>query len=315
MAVLEKLGTRVRCHLLTRHLVGRSNLAPLRLREPNVSAEHAMICWSGREWEVHDLGSRNGTTLDDRRLGPGERVALARGATLGFGLSGNHWRLVDDGPPTAMAWVGVLEGNEPVCAEHELLVLPSGEQPDVTIYRDAVGDWVMERDGAVEPIAEGREVEAGGRRFALHLPDIVAPTWDAVKAPLRLDGIGLSFAVSRDEEHIELTVLGEGHRLALGARAHHALLLALARARLADEQETAHGAMAATLPETSHGWVYLEDLARDLTMDETHVNVAVFRCRQQLAAAGIAGAPGIVERRPRTRQLRLGVRRVEITTV
>src|SRR5262245_56048795 len=84
MAILERSGTRIRCHLLTRHLVGRSSLAHLRLADPGISAEHAILCWTGREWEVHDLGSRNGTTVDGRRLAQGERAPLARGAAIGF---------------------------------------------------------------------------------------------------------------------------------------------------------------------------------------------------------------------------------------
>jgi hypothetical protein len=60
---------------------------------------------------------------------------------------------------------------------------------------------------------------------------------------------------------------------------------------------------------------YQDELGDQLEMDEPHLNVAVFRCRRQLAEAGIAGAAGIVERRRPTRELRLGVPRIEIVTV
>jgi hypothetical protein len=50
-------------------------------------------------------------------------------------------------------------------------------------------------------------------------------------------------------------------------------------------------------------------------MDETHLNVAVFRCRRQLAEAGIIGAASIIERRRPTREVRLGVSRIEIVAV
>jgi hypothetical protein len=305
MAFLERPGTRARCHLFTRHLVGRSSLAQLRLADPAVSAEHAVVSWNGREWEVHDLGSRNGTTVDGRRLAQGERAPLARGAVVAFGSAANAWRLADDGPPAIMA---VPEGGgDPITGEHDLLALPSADDPAITVYRDASAEWVLDRDGALERAANGHALTLGDRRFTLHLPDVVAQTVEAVEAPFALDDLTLTFRVTRDEEYVELTARSGERALHLGARAHHALLLALARARLRDQHEA--------LPESSHGWVYQPDLVRALGLDDAHLNVTLFRCRQQLASAGITGAAGIVERRKPTRQLRLGVARIEIATL
>lgn len=306
MALLEHSDKRVRSPLLTRHLVGRSSLARLRLNEPSVSAEHAMISWNGHAWQVQDLGSKNGTTVDGRRLVPGERVVLQRGAVLTFGSAGNRWTLADASPPRAMALP--RDEGEPVLGENEFLALPGPEAPEVSMYRDAGGDWVLDRDGAIERIVDGREVEAGGRRFMLHLPDVVAPTWEAGEAKLSLDRLELRFRVSRDQEYIELTVAADGRTANLGARAHHALLLELARLRLKEQRESPG-------EETAHGWIYLEELAERLALDEMHLNVAVYRCRQQLAAAGILGAASIIERRKPTRQLRIGVSRIEVVSV
>jgi hypothetical protein len=33
------------------------------MTEPSVSGEHAVLCWTGREWELHDLG---GAYLDGK---------------------------------------------------------------------------------------------------------------------------------------------------------------------------------------------------------------------------------------------------------
>jgi hypothetical protein len=158
-------------------------------------------------------------------------------------------------------------------------------------------------------------VSAGGQRFTLHLPGLIAPTIEGELLAPAVDRIGLRFAVSRDEEFIEVTVLAGGRTIELGARAHHAVLLALARARIQDQQEAAKAPAASRLPETSQGWLYLEELAQSLRLDEMHLNVAVYRCRQQFASAGVAGAAGIIERRKPTRQLRLGVGRIELVTV
>jgi len=309
MATLVKHPAGPRSMLLSRHLVGRSRLADLRMTEPTVSGEHAVLRWTGREWELHDLGSRNGTSIDGRRLGSGERVAISRGAVITFGQADNAWRLADDAPPTIMA---IADDDEPICARNDLLALPSDDDPEVAIYRNAGGDWVVEQGGEPARIADRSTVRAGGRDYLLRVPDMIAPTWDASSPAPHLAALTLRFAVSRDEEYVALTARSDHHAIDLGARAHHAVLLSLARSRLEDRNaRQATGAPA----ESSEGWVYQDELAHQLAIDETHLNVAVFRCRRQLAEAGIIGAASIVERRRPTRELRLGVSRIEIVTV
>jgi hypothetical protein len=311
MAVLAKQPEGTRCIVMSRHLVGRSRLADLRMNDPTVSGEHAVLRWTGRTWELHDLGSRNGTFLDGRRLAAGERVVLKREALIAFGDAANAWRLVDDAPPTIIA---VPEGGEPLCGSGELLALPSEDNPEVEVYRDAAGDWVVERAGEAERIADRSVVQAGGRSFVLRVPELTAATWDITSPAPHLATLTLRFSVSGDEEYIALTARGDYHEIDLGARAHHQVLLALARSRLADRKAWAASGERAR-PESAEGWVYQDELAQNLAMDETHLNVSVFRCRRQLAEAGIIGAANIVERRRPTREVRLGVSRIEIATV
>jgi hypothetical protein len=315
MAVLTKHPDGTSSPVLSPHLVGRSRLADLRMTEPTVSGEHAVLRWTGREWELHDLGSRNGTIVDGRRLAPGEHVALACGAVIAFGQADNAWRLSDDAPPTIIAVP--TEGGEPMSARNFLLALPSDENPEAVAYRDAVGDWVLEHGGEAARIADRATVRAGGRGFVLRVPDVIAATRDISSPAPHLGGLILCFSVSRDEEYVALTARDDHHAIDLGARAHHLVLLTLARARLEDRkaQASATTERAAAPPETAEGWVYQDELADKLAMDETHLNVAVFRCRRQLAEAGVLGAAGIIERRRPTREVRLGVARIEIVTV
>lgn len=315
MAVLTKHPEGTSSPVLSRHLVGRSRLADLRMTEPTVSGEHAVLRWTGRAWELHDLGSRNGTVVDGRRLAPGERVGLARGAVIAFGQADNTWCLSDDAPPTIIAVP--IEGGEPMSARDHLLALPSEDHPEAVVYRDSVGDWVLEHGGEAARVADRATVRAGGRDFVLRVPDVIAATWDISSPAPNLGGLTLCFSVSRDEEYIALTARGDHHAIDLGARAHHLVLLTLARSRLADRKARAPSGpdRQAPLPDSFEGWVYQDELADKLAMDETHLNVAVFRCRRQLAEAGIVGAAGIIERRRPTREVRLGVARIEIVTV
>lgn len=312
MAVLAKHPDGPRSIVLSPHLVGRSRLANLRMTEPTVSGEHAVLRWTGRDWELHDLGSRNGTIVDGRRLAPGERVVLAPGAVIAFGQADNAWRLIDDAPPTILAVP--VSGGEPIGARNHLLALPSEDDPQAVVYRDPAGDWVLEQGGETTRVTDGATVRAGDGEFTLRVPDLIAATWDNSSLAPHLGALTFRFSVSRDEEYVALTARGDHHVIDLGARAHHVVLLTLARSRLEDRSARTAGERGA-LPESSEGWVYLDELADKLAMDETHLNVAVFRCRRQFAEAGILGAAGIVERRRPTRELRLGVSRIAIVTV
>ena len=299
--------------LLSRHLVGRSRLADLRMTDPTVSGEHAVLRWTGREWELHDLGSRNGTSVDGRKLASGERVTIGRGAVIAFGQPDNAWRLDDDAAPTIMATAE--NADEPLCARNDLLALPSDDEPEAVIFRDPGGNWLIEQSGETVRIADRATVRAGGRDYLLRVPDVIAPTWDNSSPAPHLAALTLQFSVSRDEEYVALVARGEHHVIDLGARAHHNVLLTLARSRLEDRQARQAASRGAPPPESSEGWVYQDELASRLAIDETHLNVAVFRCRRQLAEAGIVGAASIIERRRPTRELRLGVSRIEIVTV
>ncbi|MBC7976525.1 MAG: FHA domain-containing protein [Myxococcales bacterium] len=312
MAVLTKHPEGSRSVLLSRHLVGRSRLADLRMTEPTVSGEHAVLRWSGREWELHDLGSRNGTIVDGRKLAPGERVALSSGSVIAFGQADNAWKLVDDGAPTIMAIP--MENGEVMCARDHLLALPTEDNPVAVVYRDGAGEWVLEQGGETARITDRQTVHAAGREFLLRVPDLIAATWDSTSPAPHLRQLTLRFAVSRDEEYVALTALGDNQVIDLGARAHHAVLLMLARIRLDDHKKPPTARDGAS-PESAEGWIYQDELADKLAIDENHLNVAVFRCRRQLAEAGIIGAADIVERRRPTREVRLGVSKIEIVTV
>jgi hypothetical protein len=116
-----------------------------------------------------------------------------------------------------------------------------------------------------------------------------------------VEALTLAFSVSRDEEVVRLCVLRAGVAFDLGERAHHYVLLTLARRRLADA--------AGGFQDHSCGWVYQEDLARDPSMTGARLNLAVFRIRKQFAGIDVADPEHIVERRRSTGQLRIGTSR------
>ena len=69
--------------LVSSTLLGRAADNAICLDDPLVSAHHARISFAGGQWLVEDLGSRNGTRVNDLRVE--SPVALASGDVLRVG--------------------------------------------------------------------------------------------------------------------------------------------------------------------------------------------------------------------------------------
>lgn len=280
-------------------LIGRAGASHVRIDAPYVSTEHAALRWTGEGWELRDLASRNGTFVGAHRLEPGQRVRLTTGVAIAFGRPTETWILADDAPPLAGATSGAV-----VCwAEDDLLLLPDASA-EVCVYGDGRGGWTAEAGDRAWPVLDGHEVIAGGRPWVLSLPTVLSPTRElAPDDPAGAVDLALTFHVSRDEEHIEVTASANGRAWRLAHRAHSYLLLTLARARLDADP---------ALPASEQGWLYHDELARGLGIAIGLFNMGVFRVRQQLKEAGVPGADGVIERRRGSGQIRLGVDRIEV---
>jgi hypothetical protein len=290
------------------HVVGRNPACSLHLEERYVSGQHAALRWGGERWELRDLGSRNGTFLDGTRLKPCHEYPLRRGSRIAFGKADREWELTDDAAPAVMAVP--LDGKSPLLLDGDLLAVPSNDEPLATIY-SLEGRWVLERpDESNTPIANRQIFEVAGCTYRFCCADGIPKT--AFTSPshvlaLEVQHLQLTFSVSKDEEYVHLQISCGGAIFDLGTRGHNYLLLTLARQRLEDATEG--------LPESTCGWIYQEDLSHDPSMVPPQLNIDVFRIRKQFAAIGVLDPANIIERRPRTRQLRVGSGRIAIVRV
>jgi hypothetical protein len=114
----------------------------------------------------------------------------------------------------------------------------------------------------------------------------------------RLDS-ELHFFVSSDEEFTELRVHNARGRLDLGARSHNYLLLLLARCYVTD---VSNG-----VTQANCGWMDKVELAEALKIAPEQIDGEVLRIRKHFAHRGAPEASSIIERRPRTRLLRIGI--------
>jgi hypothetical protein len=301
MAVLEsEVGVRfVVPHHLT---VGRSPRNYLRLEFPEISSQHATLHWTESGWKIRDLNSRNGVYLDGHRLTPDQQQVIYAGAHISFGGGRASFTLIEDAAPEPMS--RSLNDGHFIAGDAGLLPLPTADHPSATIYRGLDGAWQMESATGKQRVEDGQMVQVDGLSYELHLYEGAAETRDTAGTMLSLLSSTLQFRVSRDREHVALSVVGT-RVIDLGARSHHYPLLLLAQARLNDRKNPALGP-------AEQGWMAVDQLAEQLRTDATYINVGVFRCRKQLAAAGVLGAEQIIERRRGTGQLRLGVKNFEI---
>lgn len=278
--------------------------------DSRVSLVHALVCWvaPGR-WELRDAGSTNGTFLNGTRIGGAGRYPLVEGNILGLGSAEAFLTIEDVSRPCPEALE--LSTGARVLGLNQLLTL-TGEVPDEfqDVFELSSGTWVTDVDGDVRQLRDGDIVPVGSRSYRIALP-IPIPETEQVsggvpqkiqRAPL--GGGSLIFCVSADLEHVEMQVRWCG-QVWTTRRAYNRALVELARARLAERNSS--------LAPHEQGWTYADDLCTLADYDSiSRLNVEIHRARAELTRRGIPNAPAIVERRPRSGQLRIGTDLVEI---
>lgn len=294
MATFLHVPTGESVYLRARSVVGRGRRAHVRSTSRRCSGEHALITYApdgnAAGWTVRDLGSRNGTFLDGQVLPAGGRAQLKVGSEVCFGDEEEVWRLTSDREPVALA----TDGTVWVEGEIDLLGLPDLEDPQVIVERTPRGWFVGD-----EPVQDLHTVEVDGTTWTLHLSEELPATAEAGK--LTLEQCGLRFAVSSDEEYVIVYPRLPDRELELAPRAHHELLLLLARQRLQDAADV-------DTPEAEHGWMYSTEVQKAVRASSNQVYVSIHRIRKEFAALGIVDGHDIVERRRTTRQVRIAIR-------
>jgi hypothetical protein len=285
-----------------RTLFGRAVTGPTRLASQAASKEHACIDWDGASWVLRDLGSRNGTRINDLPLADREwRLSLED--RVAFGSPAELWQWTGDDTPCAYACDA--QGAE-VIGSHSLLALPDERSPVATVYA-RTDAWELDDGTSQRPVAHDELVTVGGRQFRLQLPEtpgeLVRTRTNQLRP--RIATGRAAFRVSPDEEYVEVR-LGVGPDGALHAvprRVYDYMLLTLARQRQRDRD--------AGLSAEDAGWMHGDELARGLDTTLEKLNVDIHRLRHLVAKLGLFEDPnGIVERRPG--QVRIGIAELSI---
>lgn len=318
MATLKHIASGRINHLAANHRVGRGRDCTLRLTGRRVSADHAVIRWRAPDWEIRDLGSRNGTFVNNQQLQPGASARISTGTRIAFGGVDDAFELVADAPPVIVAHLAdgtIRYGDE------DGLFLPDATDACIVVYQDGPGRFyarVLDSERVPDPasdqemddicaVRDRQVLDLCGVRARLFLPVVSEATWSPDDGPHRLAEVGLRFAVSRDEEHVQVSVLlASGRVVELRPRAHGYMLLTLARAYLADGANPG-------LAESERGWLHKPELARRIGCTGGQVNVDMHRAKEQLRReALVVDTDGLFELRPGPRMIRLAITRLEV---
>ena len=274
MAILFNTHTQQRIRLLPYQLIGRSvEQHHIVLRDKHASRMHSIIQWDGESWSLKDT-STNGTFVNENKVTTDTHHRLQQDDQLQFGhITSDKWVLINSDAPKSMLIPN--SPDLPVIELNQLIALPSENQPEVTLYLSPHHEWICESPSGVSVLKHldlvgtqqktWRFIDAkAGIKTQQHTPSNTPDT----------PNIAYFFRVSQNEEHVFLQLNINNEDIDLGERAHHYLLLELARKYQRDT--------AAKIHHNERGWMDKDLLSRTLGMSESHINIQIYRLRKQL---------------------------------
>lgn len=295
--------------------IGRGPENDVVVPEQTVSSNHASMWLEGAQVWLKDLGSRNGTFVNDERIQGASAVNLGDNVRLGPDMELRvHGTAAAAGPPMAYLVQDTTSGLQfPLRSDRftigggeDDLPIPGVGPQAVTLMVYPDGEvYLGDEEGEERPIALGETFTVGEHDLRLLA---LAPTYTATieaepsRYPYRLkvtlDGVSGPEAMMYDE-HSDLS-----HRVDAENRA--ILLYVLGRQWIEDRD--------AGKPRPERGWCSDNDVSvgiwgRRGTADANALHVLTHRLRRELKKAGFD--PWFIEKRRRA--LRIRVKDVEIS--
>ena len=275
----EDIGTVF--ELESHNLLGRGTHCSLVIHSKYASNEHLSLDWIDNRWLVKDLGTTNGTFIDNVPVKPRNPRACKLGQHICVGEIGERWKLVDASPPLPMIVSMGSDERRAHVIEHGAIVLPSTDNPDISIYSDNNDKWILERGGNREVLKPNQPFSACNCVWRLSVPDMWQYT-TRKENHLHIRESATTFYVSSDEETVEICVKVGGEEIWIPNRSHNYMLLTLARERLDNNP--------------CGGWVDSTLLQKKLRVNECTINVWIYRARKSFSEHGFIAPAGIVER-------------------
>ncbi len=265
-------------YLSSLHTIGRlPNSVDTVINRPEVSRYHAAIEWNQSEWFLRDL-SLNGTWVDQHKLKKDHPLKLSKGSEIKFGDSASEsYVLCDDSQPVDILVSGTNAEQNPenVIFLNAYHLLPNDKSPEAAIFRKN-GQWQVEdlttSNNSARPLQNKDWIRISSQEWQVRLASCDAPTVP-LSPSISLDDISLTFNLSLDEESTQLIVTTLNDVFNFQVRSHHYMTLLLARHRINDA--------AKNIDRSEQGWIYTDILAKELGLEENHLNIQIHRARKQ----------------------------------
>ncbi len=231
--------------------------------EPEAYSSNILLIWNGGCWQVYNNSNAaifvGGTELARDCVAP-----LTTGDEICFGAHWYcRWRMLDASPPQQN--VVFISGN---------------------------GHWYARGESKPVALNNGDVVATASRRWCLcRIKQTLVEPSIRTAAPQDYAAPVVLFQVSADEEHVFASIEAGGQQINLHERAHHYLLVTLARSKLQDHRRG--------LDSSTCGWIEMADLSKMLALDIAHINIQIYRARKQIAEALFQeeDPPRLIERR------------------
>lgn len=268
------------------HTFGRrDDMVDTSLGYPYISKLHAVIEWCEPNWLIKDV-STNGLKLNNKIIAAQQAVILNVGDVIDMAAMGEVTLVIKD----LSAPVPLLINQQSPCETIQIaesILLPNENKPELALnlcpdrkqwFSDSVASG--EETG---PYENGDLISIANVdwKFLLIAEDDVTTVVSANQTTI--NDVVFRFDLSQDEESARLTLIHNGIKIDLGERSHHYLLVHLLRHKL----------------QSDTGWLDNQLLMKELGLEETHLNIQIFRARKQVASSldEVAEHKKLIERR------------------
>ncbi|MFT5137311.1 MAG: hypothetical protein ACI8XV_002351 [Arenicella sp.] len=324
MAYINFLGETNIEYLRDYHRIGRRvDAVDTRLDYPFVSKLHAVIEWKEPYWLIRDL-SQNGIWVNGKRIEKQVRHILSINDRVEIaGSEGVQFEVLDLAKPVDMIYMSDQK------LEHILLVdgviLPNEIAPQLGLYKCPDRDqWFSEEfqnltfheqadcDGEqsveIGPYEHDDILKCGDVEWCFFLVNEDDATIEFQPEQLNIIDVEFRFDISQDEENTTLTLIHGDHEFDLGERSHHYLLAYLLRQK--NSQLDSYEPTKVNLQ--ALGWINCQLIQQELGIDESLLNIQIFRARKQILGElnRFEGGSKLIERRRGS--VRMGIDRFSI---
>lgn len=280
MAILIDNQTKKRNILQSHHSFGRlKSSVNTFVPDPYISKIHAFIEWNEEHWVIRDV-STNGTWVNGNKLARDQIAQLKVGDVINFASKSGYGFEVNDVNAPCDCLIPIEHNSEAIELEFFHLIPCDKSHNLVLSYNNQTYSWWQEiLDNNLSTSATPFELNdeeylnIDGKTWQLKINRTIEDTQLLRPKVTSLDELTFVFKTSLDEETTHAFMQSEDQNIDLLVRSHHYLTLCLARQRATDIQ--------AGIDESEQGWVYAEQLAKDLGVDASHLNIQIYRIRKQ----------------------------------